>query len=209
MTQPKNLSDVKGGKTAKQNYTAITYGNDKGSIGFGVIHQAADVTSSVILQTPDANHSFFLDGDGERKGWTTSIGPGNFQVECGSANKAAEKSTDNEKKRMDLKDRVLIVTTLVKISRLIIPPLIGTFLNIEHKPQARPDDQGRGDPTERGNPTWRDKYAHQFSVAGHPHKWPTGEAELEAEDDLTPNEQVFHLTLPCEPDDQQGGGECR
>ena len=81
-----------GSDTAKQNYTAITYGNDKGSIGFGVIHQAADVTSSVMLQTPDANHSFFLDGDGKRKGWTTSIGPGNFQVECGSANKEAQES---------------------------------------------------------------------------------------------------------------------
>jgi len=81
-----------GSDTAKQNYTAITYGNDKGSIGFGIIHQAADVTSSVMLQTPDANHSFFLDGDGKRKGWTTSIGPGNFQVECGSANKEAQES---------------------------------------------------------------------------------------------------------------------
>ena len=81
-----------GSDTAKQNYTAITYGNDKGSIGFGVIHQPSDVTSSVILHTADANHSFFLDGDGKRKGWTTSIGPGNFQVECGSANKEAQES---------------------------------------------------------------------------------------------------------------------
>jgi hypothetical protein len=78
--------------TAKQNYTAITYGNDHGSIGFGVIHKQADVTSSVILQTPDGEHQFFMDKDGERKGWTSSISPGNFQVECGSANEEAQDS---------------------------------------------------------------------------------------------------------------------
>lgn len=83
----KNPSD-----TAKQNYTAITYGNDHGSIGFGVIHKQGDVTSSIILQTPDAEHAFFLDKDGQRKGWTTSLSPGNFQVECGSANEEAQDS---------------------------------------------------------------------------------------------------------------------
>lgn len=83
----KNSSD-----TAKQNYTAIRYGNDHGSIGFGVIHKQGDVTSSVILQSPDGEHSFFLDKDGERKGWTSSISPGNFQVECGSANEEAHDS---------------------------------------------------------------------------------------------------------------------
>lgn len=105
MTQPKNRPENNNrvrtttrppgqtpSDTAKQNYTAITYSNDKGGIGFGVIHQPADVTAAVILQTPDAEHAFFLDADGERKGWTTSISPGNFQVECGSANQEAEES---------------------------------------------------------------------------------------------------------------------
>jgi hypothetical protein len=78
--------------TSKQNYTAIRYGNDHGSISFGHIHKQGDVTSSVMLQTPDANHSFFLDKDGQRKGWTTSISPGNFQVECGSENQESEDS---------------------------------------------------------------------------------------------------------------------
>ena len=87
-----NGTSSTGSDTAKQNYTAITYGNDKGKIGFGIIHQPADVTSSVMLLTPDAEHAFFLDGDGSRKGWTSSIGPGNFQVECGSANKEAQDS---------------------------------------------------------------------------------------------------------------------
>ena len=45
-----------------------------------------------MLQTPDAEHSFFMDMDGPRKGWTTSIGPGNFNVECGSANDEAQDS---------------------------------------------------------------------------------------------------------------------
>lgn len=78
--------------TAKQNYTALRYGNDHGSISFGHIHKQADVTASVILQTQDGTHQFSLDEDGPRKGWTTSTSPGNFQVECGSANQEAQDS---------------------------------------------------------------------------------------------------------------------
>jgi len=78
--------------TAKQNFTAIRYGNDHGSISFGNIHKQGDVTAAVMLQTPDGEHQFSLDKDGQRKGWTTSTGPGNFQVECGSANKEAQDS---------------------------------------------------------------------------------------------------------------------
>ena len=76
--------------TAKQNYTATRYGNDHGSISFGHIHQPADVTAAVKLETPDARHTFFLDKDGPRKGWTTSLSPGNFQLECGSDNEEAQ-----------------------------------------------------------------------------------------------------------------------
>ena len=78
--------------TAKQNYTEVGWSNDKGSIRLGHIHKQADVTAGVILQTPDAEHSFYLDMDGPRKGWTTSLSPGNFQVECGSAKEEAEDS---------------------------------------------------------------------------------------------------------------------
>jgi hypothetical protein len=78
--------------TAKKNYTAITYGNDHGSVSFGHIHKQGDVTAAVILQTSDGEHQFSLDKDGPRKGWTTSTGPGNFQVECGSANQEAQDS---------------------------------------------------------------------------------------------------------------------
>ena len=80
------------GTTTKQNYTAIRYGNEKGSIAFGHIHQQGDVTSGVMLRTPDDEHSFTMDIDGERKGWTSSIQPGNFQLECGSAKTEDEDS---------------------------------------------------------------------------------------------------------------------
>ena len=78
--------------TAKQNYTEVGWANDKGSIRLGHVHKQGDVTSSILLQTPDAEHSISLDMDGPRKGWTTAIGPGNFNVECGSANEEAQDS---------------------------------------------------------------------------------------------------------------------
>ena len=74
-TQSTNPSD-----TAKQNYTAIRYGNDHGSISFGHIHEKADVTAAVILQTPDGRHQLSMDKDGPRKGWTTLTAPGNIQM---------------------------------------------------------------------------------------------------------------------------------
>jgi len=69
---------------AKQNYSAVRYGTDKGSIKFGTIDKKAVVTSGVQLDTPDGRHQLNLEIDGERKGWTSSTSPGNFQVECGS-----------------------------------------------------------------------------------------------------------------------------
>ena len=80
------------GGSAKQNYTALRYGNNQGSIAFGQIHKQGDVTSSVMLETPDGEHQLSLDLDGERTGWTCSTSPGNFQVECGSANEEAQDS---------------------------------------------------------------------------------------------------------------------
>ena len=72
--------------TSKQNYSAVKYGTDKGSIKFGHIHKKADVTAGVMLDTPDGRHSLFLDVDGQRKGLTSSISPGNFQVLAGEDN---------------------------------------------------------------------------------------------------------------------------
>ena len=87
----KGKNNKKGG-SAKQNYTALRYGNNQGSIAFGQIHKQGDVTSAVMLETPDGEHQLSLDLDGERTGWTCSTSPGNFQVECGSANQEAEDS---------------------------------------------------------------------------------------------------------------------
>lgn len=92
MPQSQNIDNTKDSKTSKKNYSAIRYGNEKGSISFGHIAKGAEVTSGVMLQTPDAEHQLSLDIDGEREGWTTSTSPGNFQVECGSANEEAEDS---------------------------------------------------------------------------------------------------------------------
>ena len=75
---------------AKQNYSAVRYGTDKGSINFGVIDKKAVVTSGVKLDTPDGRHQLNLEIDGKRKGWTSSTSPGHFQVECGSDKEEAD-----------------------------------------------------------------------------------------------------------------------
>ena len=75
---------------AKQNYSAVRTGTDKGSISFGHIDKKATVTSGVKLDTPDGRHQLNLEIDGKRKGWTSSTSPGNFQVECGSDNVEAD-----------------------------------------------------------------------------------------------------------------------
>ena len=74
--------------TAKLNYTATGYGNEKGSIVFGHIHEKGDVTSGVMLRTPDGKHFMSMDIDDQRKGYTTFAGPGNFTIEAGSANES-------------------------------------------------------------------------------------------------------------------------
>ena len=78
------------GDGAKENYTEYEIKNDKGSISLGSIDKNAGVTAGVSLNTPDCEHCFKLEIDGPRKGWTTSTGPGNFIVECGSAQEEAE-----------------------------------------------------------------------------------------------------------------------
>ena len=83
----------RGGDTpAKQNYTAIGLGNDKGSFQSGRVHKLGDVTAGPGLYTPDGEHQLSLDVDGKREGWTVSTSPGAFQVECGSKMEEAENS---------------------------------------------------------------------------------------------------------------------
>ena len=87
-----DLDKSGGGNSVKNNYTAITWGNDHGAISFGSIHKRGDVTSDIMLQGSDGEHFFSMDKDGPRKGWTTTMSPGNFQVECGS-NKEKDSDT--------------------------------------------------------------------------------------------------------------------
>lgn len=88
----KNVRPDRNSDTAKQNYTAQTWSNDHGSVTLGQVDYVGAVTSAFMAEGKDSRHSFSLDNDGERKGWTTSTSPGAFQVECGSDKVEAEDS---------------------------------------------------------------------------------------------------------------------
>jgi len=88
----KNVSPDRDSRTAKQNYTAQTWSNDHGSITLGQVDYVGSVTSAFMAEGKDARHSFSLDNDGTRKGWTSSTSPGVFQVDCGSDRVEAEDS---------------------------------------------------------------------------------------------------------------------
>ena len=88
----KNVGPDRSGDTAKQNYTAQTWSNDHGSITLGQVDYVGAVTSAFMAEGKDSRHAFSLDNDGQRKGWTCSTSPGNFQVECGSDNVEAADS---------------------------------------------------------------------------------------------------------------------
>lgn len=95
MATPQNRSNTKAGEgqqTSKKNYSAIRYGNDHGEIRFGQIAKQGDVTSGVYLNAKEGTHVMTMDNDGARKGWTTNICPGNFQVDCGRDNKKEQDS---------------------------------------------------------------------------------------------------------------------
>jgi hypothetical protein len=78
--------------TAKQNYTAIRYGNDHGSISFGHIHKQGEVTSDVMLQASDGRHSIILDKEGQRKACTQITAPGRISIESGIDKGEAEET---------------------------------------------------------------------------------------------------------------------
>ena len=88
----KNTGPDRSGDTAKQNYTAQSWGNDHGTITMGQVDYVGSVTSAFMVEAKDGRHTFSLDNDGPRKGWTSSTSPGAFQVECGSDRVEAEDS---------------------------------------------------------------------------------------------------------------------
>ena len=84
MATTRNSGERDGGNNLKKTYTTVKYCNDHGSITFGHIHKESDVISDVMLRGSDGEHFFSMDKDGQRPGWTTFMGTGCFQVECGS-----------------------------------------------------------------------------------------------------------------------------
>ena len=83
MTEPRNQSSANNREQGNSNDDAICYGNRHGRISFGQIHKPGDVTSAFCVETADGRHNLFMDADGPRKGWTTSISPGHLQMQCG------------------------------------------------------------------------------------------------------------------------------
>ena len=83
---PKNTKGPNPTKTTEQNYVGIKYGNEKGSISMGQIHEKGDVTSGIMLQTPDSEHNFTMEITGPRKGHSILTSPSNVAVKCGMAN---------------------------------------------------------------------------------------------------------------------------
>ena len=76
----------------KTNYWTQKISAQDASIIFGGISPEKDVRSSFMVKALDGRHFLTMDQDGQRKGWTCSTSPGNFQVECGSDNVEAEDS---------------------------------------------------------------------------------------------------------------------
>jgi len=95
MPTPQNRSNTKAGsgqETAKKNYTAKRDGTNDGEIRFGQIDKQGRVTAGVQLNAKEGTHTFSMDNDGEREGWTTSISPGHLQMQCGRDSKKEEDS---------------------------------------------------------------------------------------------------------------------
>jgi hypothetical protein len=78
--------------TSKQNYTAVRYGNDHGSISFGHIHKQGDVTAGAMLQAFDARHSIVMDNDGPRAKCTQITAPNRVVIESGQDSKESEET---------------------------------------------------------------------------------------------------------------------
>ena len=70
------------------NYNTQKISCQDASLVFGGISKDKSVISSFEIRARDGRHIFRKDRSGKRKGWTTSISPGNFQVKAGLDNKA-------------------------------------------------------------------------------------------------------------------------
>ena len=84
MPTTRNSGDRDGGNNLKKTYTGSKTSTDHAAIYTGKIHKNSDVISDFAVLCSDGEHFFSMDKDGQRPGWTTFMGPGCFQVECGS-----------------------------------------------------------------------------------------------------------------------------
>ncbi len=84
MATTRNSGDREGGNNLKKTYTGTKTSSDHAAIYTGKIHMNSDVTSDFAVLCSDGEHFFSMDKDGQRPGWTTFMGPGCFQIECGS-----------------------------------------------------------------------------------------------------------------------------
>ena len=84
MSTTRNSGDRDGGNNLKKTYTGSKTSTDHAAIYTGKIHKNSDVISDFAVLCSDGEHFFSMDKDGQRPGWTTFMGPGCFQVECGS-----------------------------------------------------------------------------------------------------------------------------
>ena len=84
MPTTRNSGDRDGGNNLKKTYTGSKTSTDHAAIYTGKIHKNSDVISDFAVLCSDGEHFMSMDKDGQRPGWTTFMGPGCFQVECGS-----------------------------------------------------------------------------------------------------------------------------
>jgi len=84
MPTARNSGDRDGGNNLKKTYTGSKSSTDHAAIYTGKIHHNSDVISDFAVLCSDGEHFMSMDKDGQRPGWTTFMGPGCFQVECGS-----------------------------------------------------------------------------------------------------------------------------
>jgi hypothetical protein len=67
----------------KKEFERVRYGTKEGELKFGHVHND-EVTSGFMARTgTDHRHYMTMDINGKRKGWTTNVCPGTFQIKCG------------------------------------------------------------------------------------------------------------------------------
>ena len=72
----------------KTNYNTQKISCQDATLVFGGISKDKAIKSAFEIRAGDGRHIFRKDRRGKRKGWTTSISPGNFQLKAGLDNKA-------------------------------------------------------------------------------------------------------------------------